>query len=229
MTWFLIGVAGAGVLLCGKRPGRSPERRACPEPGAGRVAAAAGARATGPASAQPPPRARGGEGRGRRTPATWRKRGGNGPELLAGVGRGVGARLAASGSVLIAPASGCAFAAHFLLSSGPGDALPSEQRRLKRLPLPGPLRTSSFSRAAGPAEAAGPGHRRRLCLRSPALSGRARCGRVARRWAGSAGAAGKGRGAGPTSRRRKDGGELRPPRSPSAWSAASPTPWPWLR
>lgn len=183
--------------------------------------------------ARPPPSPHrglgGGEGRGRRTPATWRKRGGNGPELLAGVGRGVGARLAASGSVLIAPASGCAFAAHFLLSSGPGDALPSEQRRLKRLPLPGPLRTSSFSRAAGPAEAAGPGHRHRLCLRSPALSGRARCGRVARRWAGSAGAAGKGRGAGPTSRRRKDGGELRPPRSPSAWSAASPTPWPWLR
>lgn len=58
--------AGAGVLLCGKRPGRSPERRAGPAPGAGSVAAA-GAQAPGPASAQPPP-ARGGESRGRRNP-----------------------------------------------------------------------------------------------------------------------------------------------------------------
>ncbi|XP_027448054.1 uncharacterized protein LOC113921491 isoform X1 [Zalophus californianus] len=188
VTWFLIAALERVSSSAGSARGVRPSV----EPAPHRVLGAW--RRRGPRRlARPPPSPHRGLGAGRAaggaTQETWQERGGDGPELLAGVGQGAGARLAASGTVLIALASGCNFAAHFLLSSGPGDALLSEQWR-KRRPPPGPLRTSSFSRAAGHADDARPG--RRLCLWSPALSGRARSGRAARRWAGSSGAARRG-------------------------------------
>lgn len=78
--------------------------------------------------ARPPPSPHRGLGAGRAAGGaaeTWRELGGDCPELLEGVGQKAGARLAASGTVRIALASGCSFAAHFLLSSGPRDALSS--------------------------------------------------------------------------------------------------------
>lgn len=69
----------------------------------------------------------------------------------------------------------------------------------ERQPPPGPRRTFSLSSAVRPARGG---------------------------WAGSAGRA---EAPGRFRRRRKDGGAPAPLRSPSAWSGASPTPWPWLR
>lgn len=112
-----------------------------------------------PAAAQPPPR--GGEGRGRYVPETWRERGGDGSELATGEARERCSLPHWNGP---GPAgAGCAFAAHFLLSSGLGDGVPSGRQR-ERLPATGPVGTFFLSRALGYVEdpgSASPGRRRR--------------------------------------------------------------------
>lgn len=108
----------------------------------------------------------------------------------------------------------CVFAAHFMLSSGPGDGVPSGRRR-ERLPPLGPLRTFSLSRAVGYVEDAGPaspGRRRRCDARSsrgtPGAAERLDAGRGLRARRGRAGAPGRRR------RVRMDEGAPEPLRSP---------------
>lgn len=98
------------------------------------------------------------------------------------------------------------------------------------MPPLGPLRTFSLSRAVGYVEDAGPaspGRRRRCDARSsrgtPGAAERLGAGR------GLAGAAGKGRGAGPTSAAEDGRRSAGVASLASAWSGASLTPWPWLR
>lgn len=196
--------------------GSAPGARPSGEPAGRRVWGAwqrQGAQALVPASAQPPPRARSGEGRGRCSgdvAGAWR-----------GLSGAPGGRRAESGSAACCPRDRPDRAGLWLLFCRPFPAFERPRgrallgRRRKRLPPSGPLRTFSLSRTVGHAEDAPP--RRHLCFWSPALSGRARGGRAARRWAGSPGAAGKGRGAGPTSRRKTEerrGRFARPRRGP---------------
>lgn len=161
--------------------------------------------------ARPPPsphRRPGREGRGRHSPRTSRERGGDG---RAGGGRSAGALPAASrgrpGPLVVC----CAFAARFLVSSGPGGRVPSG-RRTERLPPPGPLHTFSLSRAAGYVQNAGPacpGRRRRGDSRgAPGAAERRGAGRGLWARRGRAGAPGRRR------RPRKDGGAPEPLRSP---------------
>lgn len=174
--------------------------------------------------ARPPPsphRRPGREGRGRHSPRTSRERGGDG---RAGGGRSAGALPAASrgrpGPLVVC----CAFAARFLVSSGPGGRVPSG-RRTERLPPPGPLHTFSLSRAAGYVQNAGPacpGRRRRGDSRgAPGAAERRGAGRGLRARRGRAGAAGKGRGAGPTSAAKEGRRSAGAASLASAWSGAS--------
>lgn len=161
-----------------------------------------------PAAAQPPPR--GGEGRGRYVPETWRERGGDGSELATGEARERCSLPHWNGP---GPAgAGCAFAAHFLLSSGLGDGVPSGRQR-ERLPGTGPLGTFSLQSARlrrGPRLGLPRAPAPRRCRELPG------CGRAARRWAGSAGAARRRAGARGRRRRRRrnDGGAPESLRSP---------------
>lgn len=207
---FLIA-APEPVFAFGKRPGvhlrEEPTRRRC------------GARGACGGPAAPSPHRRPGAGRG--ADGAARRRGGSAAGTArsswrAGGDRGSVARCL-SGPVWIQLASGCAFSAHFLLVSGRGNELLGEGR--ERLRPPGPRRTSSLSRAGGYAENARSG-------RGP----QELPGRGARRGL-RAGAGRRARAGAPDGRRRrrKDGGAPEPCHSTSAWSGASPTPWPWLR
>lgn len=203
--------AGASVRLR-EAPGCSSARRADPAAmwGAGSL--------WGPGRAQPPPPARGGEGRGRRSPETWRERGGNGPQLLAG-GRGSRERRSLPLGAGLDPAGvWLRFFCPFPAFERPRERASLGEGR-ERLRPPGPRRTSSLSRAGGYAENARSG-------RGP----QELPGRGARRGL-RAGAGRRARAGAPDGRRRrrKDGGAPEPCHSTSAWSGASPTPWPWLR
>nr|XP_019587971.1 PREDICTED: uncharacterized protein LOC109447757 [Rhinolophus sinicus] len=185
----------------------------------------------GPAAAQALPRAQGGEGRERRA----QRRGGSSAgtaRIFWRAKRGSAARCF-SGTVRIQLACGCAFAAHFLLLSGSGDELPLGQGK-ERQPPPRPLRTFSLCREVGYAEnawsglpAAPPKIPRALGARPVRLSGAALGGVSGRAW--GVGRRGRAEAPGRFRRRRKDGGAPEPLHSSSAWSGASPTPWPWLR
>ncbi|XP_043303470.1 uncharacterized protein LOC122427821 [Cervus canadensis] len=174
-----------------------------------------------PAAAQPPPR--GGEGRGRHLPETWRERGRDGSELATGEARErcslphLMVPVPQASAALLPPVSCCGAAW--------GPASPRAGGGS------GCLRTFSLTRALGYIEepgSASPGRRRREDAGSSRAAGRpsgAALGGVCRR-----GAAGKSKGAGPAAAaaegRRRSAGVAS---LASAWSGASPTPWPWLR
>ncbi|XP_019510289.1 PREDICTED: uncharacterized protein LOC109389329 [Hipposideros armiger] len=221
---FLIAAPEPVSSSSGSAPGVPP----CEEPTRRRMSGTR--RRGGPAAAQPPPRARGGEGRGRRTPDTWRELGGDGPELLAAEAR---ERCTLPFGDCADPAGVCcAFAPHFLLLRGTGRALLGAGEGASASAKTSP-HLFSFQRGrlrrerpARPARGAGAAYDPPGSRGAPGAAERRGAGRGLRAGAGRPGRA---EAPGGFRRRRKDGGASEPPHSPSAWSGASPTPWPWLR
>ncbi|XP_075863572.1 uncharacterized protein LOC142873399 [Microcebus murinus] len=166
-----------------------------------------------------PTRAAGEEGRGQRSPETW-------PELLAGRAQErcslpPGDRPASVGVSL-------RFGRPLLPLSGPGDELPSGQWR-ERLSPRDPS-TPFLFRAVADVEDAGPGLPGAASAPGALgarreLPSRAALGGVSGR--GGQGKEEKGRG--PTSAAEEGRRSAGAASLPSAWSRASPTPWPWLR
>lgn len=200
-------VAGAAVRLYRKRPGRSPARRAGPA----RVCGERGAR--GP---QPPPSPHRWAGTG--AGGTSRRRGGSAVETARSsrrAKRGSAARCLTgmvrvphAPAALLPPISCCRVAWGTASPRGGGGS--------------GCLRQDPCASCLSPERWLRRGTRLGL-PRSPAprrcreLPGRARCGRAARRWAGSAGAARRGRAGARGWRRRRsrnDGGAPESLRSP---------------
>nr|XP_039328189.1 serine/arginine repetitive matrix protein 1-like [Saimiri boliviensis boliviensis] len=225
----LPGYASATVSRGRRPPLRNASRRSSARRAGrrrGRQRGAGGARVSGSAVAQPPARARSREGRGRRSS-----------------GRGGGSSRAKRGS-----AARCLSGARpkpvgvSLRFCRPFSAF---ERLRRRAPL-GALEGAAFSadhhrlflfRAVADVENAGSSSRVPAPPLIPVALGSRREQASRAALGGGRGVARRGRernssGCEPTSAARKDRGApepLRCPPPPSAWSPASPTPWPWLR
>lgn len=137
---------GPGLRFLPQRRSRcSPLWEAPPAftPAESRPGGGLGEHSFGPGRPPPSPLRRLGSGRG--AGGVARRRGGSSAETSQSCWRAKcgSAACCLSGTVLIQLASGCAFAAYFVLLSGPGDELSLGQGR-ERLPPPGPPRTFSF-------------------------------------------------------------------------------------
>ncbi|KAM7114873.1 uncharacterized protein WM277_020500 isoform 1-T1 [Molossus nigricans] len=212
-----LGTSALCLGFSSRRRSPCPPRRKAPRAftraesrpgGGGRGERGAGGRP----AAQPPPWARGGDGRGRRRRETWRERGPDGPELLAGGGRSAGTLLVPLGDRRIQLALAALWPPFSCFCVVQG---------------------TSSARGGGGSGCSASTSAHLLCFQSGRLRGEARpgrpgaaaaCarrsswgGRAARRGAGSPGGAGGGDGQQPSRRRqrRTDGGASGPPARPS--------------